>query len=404
MEVKTIIDDLAVKSDSKIVMLVADGLGGLPLSLDGKTELETAKTPNMDKIAPTSSMGLMEAVYPGVTPGSGPGHLGLFGYDPIACNMGRGVLAALGINFDLKDGDLCARINFCTVDSEGKITDRRAGRIGTDINERLCEKLRTGLKAPNGVDLFVETVKEHRAAIILRGKKFYADIADTDPQVLGVLPLDPEPIDKKTGEDTIEIIKNIIEQAKQILSDEDKANMILLRGFAEYTKYPTMEDRFKLRSLALASYPMYRGLAKLIGMDVNWEISTMEEQITELKNQYDNYDFFFVHFKYTDSSGEDGDFDRKVKMVEKVDSFIPQILELNPEVFVLTCDHSTPAKMSAHSWHRIPTMIHSKLCRPDKIEVFDEISCLRGSLNGYNSKDIMPLALAHAMKLKKFGA
>ncbi len=404
MEVKTIIDDLAVKTGSKIVMLVADGLGGLPLSLDGKTELETAKTPNIDKIASASSMGLMEAVYPGVTPGSGPGHLGLFGYDPIVCNMGRGVLAALGINFDLKDGDFCARINFCTIDSESKITDRRAGRIGTDINERLCEKLRTGLKAPNGVELFVETVKEHRAVLILRGKKFYSDIADTDPQVLGVLPLDPEPSDKKAGENTIEILKDIIQQAKKILSDEDKANMILLRGFAEYVKYPTIEERFKLKSLALASYPMYRGLAKLIGMDVNWEISSMEEQVAELKNQYENYDFFFVHFKYTDSSGEDGDFDRKVKMVEQVDSFIPQILDLNPDVFILTCDHSTPAKMSAHSWHKIPTMIYSKLCRPDNISEFGERSCLKGSLNGYNSKDIMPLALAHAMKLKKFGA
>ena len=344
MDRKKIIDELSVKTDSKIIMLVMDGLGGIPLQPDGKTELETAHKPNLNKIAPRSSLGLFDPVAPGVTPGSGPGHLGLFGYDPIESNIGRGVLSALGINFDLEHGDLCMRINFCTVDSDGKVTDRRAGRIPNEECVRLCAKLNEKIKMPQGLKLFINPVKEHRASVVLRGKDFYADIEDTDPQATGLLPLEPVAKDTEAGAETIAILQDIIAQAKKILSDEQKANMILLRGFAEFRQFPSIEERFKLKSLALAAYPMYRGLAKLIGMDVNWDVKTLDDQLDELEKQYDNYDFFFIHIKYTDSSGEDGDFARKVKVIEETDKAIPRILKLNPDVFIVSCDHSTPGK------------------------------------------------------------
>lgn len=344
MDRRNIIDELSVKTDSKIIMLVMDGLGGIPLQPDGKTELETAHKPNLNKIAVRSSMGLFDSVAPGVTPGSGPGHLGLFGYDPIESNIGRGVLAALGVNFPLQHGDLCMRINFCTIDSEGKVTDRRAGRIPNEECVRLCKKLNEKIKTPQGLQIFLTPVKEHRASVVLRGKNFYDDIEDTDPQKTGVLPLYPAAKDPQAGADTIKILKDIITQAKKILSDEKKANMILMRGFAQYRQFPSIEERFKLKSLALAAYPMYRGLAKLIGMDVNWDVKTLDDQLDELEKQYNNYDFFFIHIKYTDSSGEDGDFARKVSVIEDVDKVIPRILKLKPEVFIVTCDHSTPAR------------------------------------------------------------
>lgn len=397
-------EDLAIKTDSKIVMLVMDGLGGIPLQPDGKTELETAKTPNINKIAPFSTLGLLEAVMPGVTPGSGPGHLGLFGYDPIEANIGRGVLSALGVNFNLQHGDLCARVNFCTVDNDGKVTDRRAGRIPTDVNQRLAAKILDSVKPPAGVQMFFVTEKDHRAGLILRGKQFYEHIQDTDPQRTGLAPLEPVADDPQKGAETVSIIKDILSQIKSVLAEEDKANMVLMRGFAEYKQFPSIEDRYKLKSLALATYPMYRGLASLIGMDVNWDISTKEEQMEELKKQYDNYDFFFIHIKYTDSSGEDGDFQKKVKVIEETDAIIPQILNLKPDVFVITCDHSTPAKMKAHSWHRIPALVYAQNCRPDRLEKFDEAHCLKGGLNGYESKYLLPVAMAHAMKFNKFGA
>ncbi|MEW6535198.1 MAG: 2,3-bisphosphoglycerate-independent phosphoglycerate mutase [Candidatus Auribacterota bacterium] len=403
-EIHSIIDTLSQKSDSKIVMLVADGLGGMPMTPDGKTELETAKMPNLDKIVPASQIGLLDPVQPGITPGSGPGHLGIFGYDPLEANIGRGVLSALGVNFDLKHGDLCARINLCTIDGNGIITDRRAGRIATDQNIRIMKKLNENINVPDGVQLFLETEKEHRAGMVLRGKKFYADIADTDPQKTGLAPLDPAASDPAKGEETVEILKDIIAQAKAILADEPQANMMLLRGFAEYSQYPTMQERFKMKSLALATYPMYRGLAKLIGMDVNWNISTMEEQLDELKKQFNNYDFFFIHIKKTDSYGEDGNFEQKVKVIESIDTMIPKILELNPDVLILTCDHSTPAKMKAHSWHRIPSLIYSQWCRPDRISTFNEYTCRGGSLTGLATKHLIPIAMAHAGKLAKFGA
>jgi 2,3-bisphosphoglycerate-independent phosphoglycerate mutase len=398
-----ILKDLIMRNDTKIVLVVLDGLGGVPLKEGGPTELGAAKTPNLDKLAFKSSCGLIHPLAPGITPGSGPSHLALFGYDPFEYNIGRGVLSALGIGFDVKKGDVCVRINFATVNKEGNIVDRRAGRISTEKNKELCNKLTQNIKVEKDIKVFIETVKEHRATLILRGEGLTEHIPDTDPQREGVKPIEVRALDS-SSQKTAEIIKEIVEQAKQILKDEDKANMILLRGFAKFHPYPTFLERFGLRAFAIASYPMYRGLAKLVGMELAPHTQTEEEEIELLKEKFSEYDYFFIHFKKTDSYGEDGDFKSKVRMIEKIDGLIPQIINLKPDVLIITCDHSTPAKLKSHSWHTIPVLLFSEYARQDKLKKFDEFNCRSGSLVGLRSVDLMMLALANARRLNKFGA
>ncbi len=397
------LEELIVKNDSKIVFLIIDGLGGLPMEEHGKTELATANTPNLDKLAVRSVCGILDPVMPGVTPGSGPGHLGLFGYEPIKYNIGRGVLSALGIGFDLKKGDVCARVNFATIDNKtGKIIDRRAGRIKTEENSRVCKKLRENLKI-EGAELFIETEKEHRAALILRGEGLEDHLLDTDPQQNGFAPLPPEATDQNSDK-TKKIVSSIIDQAKEILKDEKAANMLLLRGFAAYKPHKSMEERYGLKSLAIAQYPMYKGLARLLGMDIAPQSQTLEEEIELLEANFNKYDFFFVHFKKTDSLGEDGNFKAKVKEIEKIDRLIPGVLRLRPDVVAVSCDHSTPARLKAHSWHPAPTMLYSQYCRPDDVKRFDELSCVKGGLGRMPTANLMGIALANALRLKKFGA
>ena len=398
-----LLEELIVKNDSKIVFLIIDGLGGLPMQEHGKTELATAHTPNLDKLAISSVCGILDPVMPGVTPGSGPGHLSLFGYDPVKYNIGRGVLSALGINFHLKKGDICARINFATIDNKtGKIIDRRAGRLETEENSRICKKLRENLKIERA-ELFIETVKEHRAALILRGENLEEHLLDTDPQKNDCAPLPPEATDEKANE-TKRIVASIIDQAKEILKDEKAANMLLFRGFAKFKPHKSIEERYGLKSLAIAQYPMYKGLARLIGMDIAPQPQTPEEEIKLLEANFNKYDFFFIHFKKTDSLGEDGNFKAKVKEIEKIDRLIPGVLRLRPDVVVVSCDHSTPARLKAHSWHPVPTILYSQYCRPDDVRNFDEVSCIKGSLGRMPTVNLMGIALANALRLKKFGA
>lgn len=413
------LEDLVIENNTKIVLLVIDGLGGLPLRPSSKTELEVAKTPNLDRLARVSSCGLLDPISPGITPGSGPAHLGLFGYDPVKYNIGRGVLAALGIDFNLKPGDICTRANFATIDKNDLVTDRRAGRISTETNTKLCRLLGDKVNVPQEYKLFIETVKEHRAVLILRGEGLDENIADTDPQKTGIKPLVPQPT-QPTAQRTALLFTDILRQAQDILKNQafctakqsrgsprrgqPKANMMLLRGFAKYHPYPTMQQRFKIKSLAIAGYPMYRGLAKLVGMDTTLPTKDLEEGIKVLKEKFSNYDYFYIHVKKTDSFGEDGNFKDKVKKIEYVDKLIPKILDLKPDVFILTCDHSTPAKLKAHSWHPCPLLLYSQYCRQDNLKEFSESSCRCGSLSRQPSLNLMPLVLANALRLKKYGA
>jgi len=391
---------LTTKTDSKMILIVMDGLGGCQ-NETGKTELETASHPNMDALAKKSICGLSDPISAGITPGSGPAHLSLFGYDPLKHEIGRGLLDTLGIDFHFTPGDLAARGNYCTVDDKGIITDRRAGRISTEKNIELCKKL-DGMEI-DGVKIFAMPVKEHRFSVIFRGKNLSAQLLDSDPQKEGLKPLDAVATEK-SAESSAKIVNKFIEKVEQILKNEKPANMVLLRGFSKMVNLPKFQDVYKLNPACIAIYPMYKGLARLCGMEVIKDCETIESEFETLAKNFNKYDFFYIHIKQTDSSGEDGDFQRKVKVIEQVDRSIPLLTNLNPDVIIITGDHSTPAVHAGHSWHPVPILIYSKKCRFDKVERFSEIDCIAGGLGRINARDVMPLALANAGKLLKYGA
>ncbi len=400
----TVIEKLAVKNDSKIIFLVMDGVGGLAKEDKGGTELQAANSPNLDALAARSACGTFDPVYPGITPGSGPGHFALFGYDPLTANIGRGVLAAAGIGFKLTEKDVAARINFATSDAAGNVTDRRAGRIGNDENERVCEKLRQGISLKDfGIEVFIDTVKEHRAVVIFRGENLSGDLEDTDPQKTGIPPKAPQAISPE-GEPMLPMVSSFIEQAQKILADEPKVNTILLRGFAKFKPYKTMEERYGLKCLAVANYPMYRGIANILGMELHPITVDIKTEFEAVRDNLDKYDFFFVHVKYTDSRGEDGDFDAKVKVIEEVDGLLPILTDINADVMTITADHSTPAIFAAHSWHPVPVLLNAKYARVDKVQAFNDIDCITGSLGRQPMVNLMPLVLANALRLQKYGA
>ena len=392
---------ISIPSLTKIVLLVIDGLGGLPNPKTGKTELETANKPNLDQLAIKGICGLIDPLSPGITPGSAPSHLALFSYDPLSFNIGRGVLEAMGIDFDLQPGDIAARGNFCTVDEAGLVTDRRAGRISTEKCTELCQLL-DGLVI-EGVKLFVCPVREHRFITVFRGKGLAPEVSDSDPQQVGVAPraiVAQHAIARRLAN----IANEFIAQAKTVLAKHHPANMVLLRGFSQRPHPPTMGEVYKLKPAAIASYPMYRGLARLVGMQVLETGTSIKEEFATLKQNYNNYDFFFIHIKGTDSAGEDGDFDRKVRIIEEVDNALPSLISLKPEVIVVTGDHSTPALLKGHSWHPVPILLYSRWCRPDRVGEFSESACIFGGLGRLPATQVMPLAMANALKLNKFGA
>jgi len=390
---------IAQSTPSKIILLVLDGLGGLP-DATGKTELETARTPHLDKLAAQGVCGLSVPVSYGITPGSAPGHTAIFGYDPIEVNIGRGVLEAVGIDFPIEKTDVIARGNFCSVDDNGLITDRRAGRIATGINTRLCKMLEMTIE---DVRIITTPVKEHRFVVVFRGAGLSAQLTETDPQQTGKPPLKVNAA-AAAAEKTARIANLFIERAKTILAKEPPANMLLLRGFSQQPDIPSMQDIYKLNPAAIATYPMYRGLARLVGMKILATGTTFEDEIATLKKHYSEHDFFFVHVKKLDAAGEDGDFARKVKGIEEIDRLIPEIMALRPEALVVTADHSTPAVLKGHSWHPVPTLLYSPYCRHDGVKEFSESACLRGGLGIFPATQIMPLLMANALKLNKYGA
>ena len=401
MTTHDLVRELREDNGSKIVLLVADGLGGLPLTPGGKTELETAHTPNLDACAAAGTSGLSIPVLPGITPGSGPGHLGLFGYDPLEFRIGRGILEALGINFKVGPYDVCVRGNFCTLGADGKITDRRAGRPTTERCIEIVEKLRS--ITVTGAEVFVEPVKEHRFVLVFRGEELGDAVNDTDPQITGVPP-HPALGTDRASQKTALAVNEFIAKANVALAGEFPINGATLRGFAKQPTIASMQNLYGLRSAAIAVYPMYKGLARLVGMDILEAGETLSGQIAMLRKSWNDYDFFFLHYKYTDSTGEDGHFPAKVQMIEKIDAIIPDIRALNPAAFIVTGDHSTPSKMKSHSWHPVPTVIVADNCRTDGLTEFGESACLRGGLGQFESKHLMLLALAHAGRFGKYGA
>ena len=401
MNLHHLLAELREDNPTKIVLVVADGLGGLPLEPGGKTELEAARTPNLDACARDGVCGLSIPVLPGITPGSGPGHLALFGYDPLEYRIGRGILEALGVNFAIGPNDVAARGNFCTVDQAGLITDRRAGRPTTERCVAMCRALQA-IEIP-GVEVFVEPVREHRFVIVFRGKDLGASVNDTDPQATGAAPL-PAVGQDAASENTASLVQRFVAEASKALADHAPTNMITLRGFARQPSIRSLMELHGLRAVAVAVYPMYRGLARLVGMDIAEAGGTLADQVETVKQLWAKYDFFFLHYKYTDSTGEDGNFAAKVEMIERLDAEMPRLRALNPDVLIVTGDHSTPSRLKSHSWHPVPTLLVAKSARADRVAEFGEEACLRGGLGQFRAKYLMAMALAHAGRLGKYGA
>lgn len=396
-----VMSSLAISTDSRIILILIDGLGDI--REEGKTPLEAARTPNLEALAAEGMLGLTDPISPGITPGSGPAHISLFGYDPIKYQIGRGVLEATGIGMELGKDDVAGRGNFAGMDGDGLITDRRAGRIATEENRRLIELMKKEIGGIKGVEIILETVKEHRFVVVFRGKGLDDRLADTDPQVLGAKSLVPEAVAPE-AERTAGVVREFIEQANAVLKEQKPANTVLLRGFSKIPRIPRMEELFRLNPAAIATYPMYRGLARLVGMKILDAGETIADEFETLKANWDKFDFFFVHIKKTDSYGEDGNFAGKLKVIEEVDGFIPRVRELKPDVIVVTGDHSTPCILKAHSWHPNPFLLWSKYIRVDEIKSFSEASCAWGALGRFPAVEVMPLMLANALKLEKFGA
>ena len=390
-------------SSSKIVLLVLDGLGWLPREVGGPTELEAARTPNMDRLASEGVLGQVTPIRPGITPGSGPAHLALFGYDPLEFEIGRGVLESVGVGLQVGTGDVAARGNFCTLDKQGNISDRRAGRISTEEAIPLVERLKS-ITLP-GVTTEVRHVKEYRFAVVLRGENLNPEINDTDPQRTGVPPL-LAAARSAAAEHSAGLFNQWIAQARQLLVDHSKANGMTLRGFATDPNLPTFQDSYGLKAAAISVYPMYKGVASLVGMQViTFNGEAPEDQFSALADAWAEHDFFFIHIKKTDSRGEDGDFDGKAQVIEGVDQALPNLLNLNPDVLIITGDHSTPASLRTHSWHPVPFLLWApSSARPDGESSFGERACGRGGLGNFPSLETLPLALAHAGRLEKFGA
>lgn len=398
-----LLQDLIIKNDAKIVLIVVDGLGGLPRDIDGKTELETAAKPNLDALAAKSICGLTVPVSPGITPGSGPSHLALFGYDPVKYQIGRGVLEALGIGLDMTPNDLAARANFATKNSQGLITDRRAGRIPTERNMELCRKLQEAIPSIGDVEVIIRHGKEHRFVVVFRGEGLAGGLPDTDPQKEGLAPVMPTALFEETAK-TVKVVTEFIERADRVLAGESPANTVLLRGMAKHPDVPSMYERFGLRAAAIAAYPMYKGLAKLVGMAELETGPNIEDEFETLRLYYRDFDFFYLHVKKTDSYGEDGNFSAKARLISELDTLIPMATKLEPEVLVVTSDHSTPAKLKGHSWHPNPFLLHSQYALFGGVDEFTERNCARGGLGIFPAVEAMPLMLAHAQRLAKFGA
>lgn len=396
------IRSLVDKTSTRIVLVVVDGLGGLPHPKTGLTELETARTPNFDWLVKEGSCGLSDPVGTGITPGSAPGILALLGYDPVRYIIPRGALEAVGIDFDLQEGDVAARGNFCTVDASGLISDRRAGRVATEKSAQLCAELSKIDLGPD-VRLFVLPVKDHRFALVLRGEGLSPELSDTDPQRLG---LAPEPALALTPEAkrTAALVNKFADEARRILRPHHPANMLLLRGFSGRPHHPSLTSIYKLDPAAVAVYPMYRGLARLVGMKLLDTGDAVRDEFSTVEKNLSRHDFFFVHVKKTDAAGEDGDFEAKVKAIEEVDEAMTGLMMLKPDVIVVTGDHSTPAVMKGHSWHPVPFLLWSRWCRRSQVDKFCERGCAAGDLGRFPAQSAMTLMLAHAQKLVKYGA
>ena len=407
MNLDALYSELTLKTNAKLALVVLDGLGDLAIrEQNNMTPLEAAVTPNLDALARDSAQGRMIPVAPGITPGSGPGHLGLFGYDPLEFQVGRGVIEALGLGMELKPGDVCARANFATLDSKGIVTDRRAGRIPTETCEKLCAMLSARVTKIGDTDVLIKAGKEQRFVVVFRGKDLEGPLTDADPNREGfVIPtVKPRDLENAKQRKMAQVIADFYKAAMPVISREKPANGFLMRGIAHQPHIPLFEDRYKLKPAALAVYPMYKGLAQLVGMKKIEGPQTIRELFERYLVEYDRFDFFFIHYKYTDKYGEDGNFAAKKKAIEDFDAVLPILLRKKPDVLAITGDHSTPCAAKGHSWHPQPVLLHSKLSGTDKLERITETGANQGSLGVFKAKYLIRLMQANARMFDKFGA
>lgn len=407
MEQETLYQSLRLprKPEGKLVLLVLDGLGDIATATTHyRTPLEAATTPHLDELARASAMGRMIPVLPGITPGSGPGHLGLFGYDPTVTQVGRGVIEALGLGVDLRTGDVAARANFCTVNAKGIVTDRRAGRIATELNRLLCRKL-GAIRKIGTTEVIIRPGTSHRFVVVFRGGGIEGPLSDSDPHQEGA-PI--RPVVSKSSADkaraAAEVVTRFYQQAMLLLAEDYPANGFLLRGITDLPRIPTFEERFQLKGAAIAVYPIYKGLAQLIGMQKLEGARSTEQEFQQYVDRFDRFDYFFIHVKGTDTAGEDGNFDQKVAVIEAVDKALPILLQKRPGVLAITGDHSTPVPLKSHSWHPQPVLLHSPVSGSDKLGRFTETNANRGSLGVFESKFLIRLMMANAGLYDKFGA
>ena len=396
-----LLQSLAQPASTKLVLLVLDGLGGLPREAGGPTELEAANTPNLDRLALEGQAGLSQPIGLGITPGSGPGHLALFGYDPVSSNIGRGALSALGLGLPLGAGDIAIRLNFCTLDDQGNVVDRRAGRIATGLNRALVEELNE-IEVP-GVELEFATESQHRAVLIIRGAYLSPAVQETDPQAVGVPPIEPVPL-TATAQHTSAVLRLVVGAVRDCIGSESPANFVLMRGYAGLPELDSLNSLYGLQSVCLATYPMYKGLARVAGMAVVDGLESADDQMAALAAAWDDHDYYFIHHKAPDARGEDGDFDAKAAAIEEMDRRLPALLELGPDVVVVTGDHSTPSVLRQHSWHPVPCLFWGGTVLPDSVARFGERACGQGALGVFPAHSIMGLMLAHGGRLQKFGA
>jgi 2,3-bisphosphoglycerate-independent phosphoglycerate mutase len=399
---------------SKIIFFVIDGIGGLPLPKTGLSELETANVPNLDRLATKGVTGVSTPIAPGVSPGSGVAHLSLLGYDPFTYDVGRGAIAAYGVGLEMEEDDIAVRVNFAGFSSSGAVVDRRAGRLATEKNMELCKLLRE-IKI-HDVEIIIETVMDYRSVVIFRGEGLHPDLSDSDPQATGegVFP-DPVIALKPRSKYSASVAKTFIKEANDILQTKEARAIaelpngqhlsILTRGYANRPNLPLMQHLYGLENIgAIASYPDYRGIARIVGMDVLYDGHELDEEFDKLEEVFHNYDFIFFHIKEADSAGEDGNFDKKVSVLEEIDKQLKRVEELSPDVLVVTGDHSTPATYKGHSWHPVPFLIVSKWCRPDSVRKFNEIDCRNGTLGLFHATEAMLYALGNAGRIDKFRA
>ena len=399
--------ELTLKPTGKLALVVLDGVGDVATREQGYlTPLEAAATPNMDALAKDAAQGRMIPVAPGITPGSGPGHLGLFGYDPLEFKVGRGVIEALGLGLELRAGDVAARANFCTLDAKGIVTDRRAGRIDTKVCEDLCALLSQKVKKVGDAEVIIKPGKGHRFVVVFRGKGLEGPLTDADPHREGFPVPASTAVNAKDpkARKAAKLVADFYKAALPVIAQKKPANGFLMRGIAHQPHIPLFKDRYGLRPACIAVYPMYKGLAQLVGMAKLEGPQTIAEQFERYLAEYDNYDYFFIHFKYPDMYGEDGNFEAKKKAIEEFDAALPILLRKKPDVLAITGDHSTPCVMKGHSWHPQPVMLHSAISGSDKLDRFTETGANQGSLGIFAAKHLIRLMQANAKMFDKFGA